>query len=69
MVPRVGALLRSGVTKKTDYLVKGDMSDSANWTGIKLSKAEEAIKNGGSVQIIGEQEFLELIKNAKSVLS
>lgn len=69
MVPNVGALLRTGITKKTDYLVKGDMSDSANWTGVKLSKAEEAIKNGSAIQIIGEQEFLDLIKNVKTDLS
>ncbi len=66
MVPNVGALLRTSITKKTDYLVKGDMSDSVNWTGVKLTKAEEAIKNGSAIQIIGEQEFLELIKSVKT---
>ncbi len=70
MLSDVGAVLAKSVEKSTNYLVKGDISDFPDWAlERKLYKAEEAIKNGNAIQIISEQEFLELIKNAKSTLS
>lgn len=70
MLSEVGAVLAKSVEKDTNYLVKGDISDFPDWAlERKLYKAEDMIKNGSSIQIISEQEFLELIKNAKSILS
>lgn len=70
MLQEVGAVLAKSVEKDTNYLVKGDISDFPDWAlERKLYKAEDFITSGSSIKIISEQEFLELIENAKSALS
>ena len=70
MLSEVGAVLAKSVEKDTDYLVKGDTSDFPELAlEQRLYKAENMIKHGRSIRIISEKEFLELINNAKSVLS
>lgn len=59
-----GALVKSAVTRKTDYLVAGRQDLSLVGEGGLSSKEEKAIglqKEGLPIRIIGEQEFLHLI--------
>lgn len=59
----------SGVTKKTNYLILGDVdisrlaegSDKSN----KHQKAENLIRKGANLQILQETDFFELLKSAE----
>ena len=51
-----GGKVTTSISKKLDYLLIGDNP------GSKLEKAKEAIKNGASITLISESEFLNLIK-------
>lgn len=69
LAPSVGALIRTKISSKTDYLVAGDISTLPEWAyQRKMGKAKEIIANGGKIKIITEQEYLDLINNAKAVL-
>lgn len=59
----VGALVRTAVSGKTDYLVVGDTSDIPDRR--KLVKAEEIIKKGGKLQKITEAEYFAMIEKAR----
>jgi DNA ligase (NAD+) len=59
----------SSVLKSLDYLVIGDADlekFEAGWRSSKLSKAERYNNEGGSISIIGETEFLDLLERAES---
>lgn len=59
-----GCQVDAGVTKKTTILVVGneDIKHLAGHTkSIKHRKAEELIKNGQNIRIIGESDFKALI--------
>ena len=59
-----GAIYCSSVTKKTNFLVMGVQDYSKFVDGqksSKLKKAEELIKKGQDLEIIGEDEFLKLL--------
>ena len=66
MAVNAGALLRTGVSHKTDYLVIGKQDLSVvgdDGMSVKEEKAHELNKSGkGCVQIINESEFMNLIK-------
>lgn len=70
MVKSVGALPREKVSKKTNYLVVGDISDLPDWAiQRKKGEAEEIQANGGSIQIIDEADFFKMIDDARSVVN
>lgn len=56
-----GGICKSGVTKKTDYLIVGG-AGSDNWKfgnyGAKVSKALEMQENGHSIQILKESDLM-----------
>lgn len=60
----VGGIVKSNVSSKTDFLVVGkqDLSvvDSSGMSS-KEKKAHDLIKNGKSIQLLNEKEFLELL--------
>ncbi len=59
-----GALVKTSVTKKLDYLVLGKTDFIANIEGNKTSKllkAEKLISDGASLQVISEDFFLQMI--------
>lgn len=64
MVVNVGGKCNNGVTKATNYLVMG-IQDYSKFTdgekSSKLKKAEELISKGADLEIIGEDEFLQLL--------
>lgn len=68
MAAAVGCNVATGVTKKTTMLVVGDQ-DLSSLAGHKKSskhrKAEELLRQGQKIRIVGESEFLELIKSSK----
>ena len=69
MARSVGANPRQNVNSRTDYLVVGDLSNREEWViERKLRKAEELISQGEKVRKINEQEYFDLITQAKSVL-
>jgi DNA polymerase-3 subunit epsilon len=60
----VGGLIGKSVGKRTDYLVVGEQDLRKLKDGTKSSnmkKAEAAIANGGTVEVIGERDFLDLL--------
>lgn len=57
MVEKNGGVIVSGVSKTLDYLVVGD----GGGAGSKLPKAEKLVKDGASLQIITELQFLEMV--------
>ncbi|WP_406540887.1 BRCT domain-containing protein [Clostridium ljungdahlii] len=64
-VVNLGGTLKSGVSKKTDYLIVGNQDKSLvgeNGISSKEEKAAELNENGSSIKILNESEFLELIK-------
>lgn len=69
MAESVGALVRTSVSLKTDYLVVGDLSDAPNSsTTKKLMQADAAIAKGGKVQKITEETYRGMILAAKQTL-
>jgi len=52
LLESLGATFASGYSKSLDYLIEGNLKSS--------SKVEKAIKDG--IQVIGEDEFMEMIK-------
>lgn len=65
----VGALPREQVSGKISYLVVGDISNLPDWAlERKKKKAEELQQSGKPIQIIDEEEFFDLIHDARAVL-
>lgn len=58
MVEKNGGVIVSGVSKTLNYLVLGD----GGGAGSKLPKAEKLIKDGASLQVITEAQFLKMLK-------
>jgi len=58
LVEENGGLIASSVSKDLDYLVVGDGGSA----GSKLTKAEKLVKEGAKLKIIGEKDFLKLVK-------
>lgn len=65
MAARVGCDVAAGVTKKTTVLIVGDQ-DLSLLAGHKKSskhrKTEKLIEQGQNIRILGETQFLELVK-------
>lgn len=64
MVEVVGGAVDKTVTKKTNYLVLGELayiSSVKDGKSVKLKKAEQLILNGQDLSIIPESVFLEMI--------
>jgi len=62
----VGAILKSGVSKNTDYLVVGVQDKSLvgdDGLSSKEEKAYKLIEEGYDIKIIKEEEFLKLLEN------
>lgn len=60
-----GGTPEKGVTKKTNFLIMGDqdikiVGDSGK--SAKIKKAENLLENGQDIQLLGEHEFLQMIK-------
>ena len=65
----VGGLLKDRVSKNSRYLVKGDIDDLPDWAiERKYEKALDLIDAGSDIEIISEDEFYDLIENAKTYL-
>ena len=64
MAVDVGAVIKSSVSGKTDFLVVGQqdiMLVGASGTSTKERRAQEINSSGkGNIQVITEQEFIEL---------
>ena len=61
-----GGIPEKGVTKNTHYLVMGDQDLRVVGEGgksAKIKKAEKLLKNGQSIQLLGEYEFLQMINS------
>ena len=61
----IGGHCTDRVTKKTDYLITGQneyYSDSLERKTINRKKAEELMEQGGTIQIITEDAFLEMLR-------
>lgn len=70
LAPSVGALIRTKISSRTDYLVAGDVSTLPEWAyQRKMGKAQELIAGGGKIKIITEDEYIEMIGSAKATLS
>lgn len=67
----VGAMVQQkGVNGRTNYLVKGDVSDLPEWAlERKIGKAEELSSSGKNIKVIDEAEFMRLVADAKHVLT
>lgn len=67
----VGAMVQQkGVNGRTNYLVKGDISDLPEWAlERKIGKAEELSSSGKNIKVIDEAEFMRLVADAKHVLT
>ena len=52
----MGALVKSSVSKKTDYLIKGEFAGST-----KTARAEELIEQGFPIKVICEEELIRLL--------
>lgn len=61
----VGALVRTTVSGKTDYLVVGNTFDIPDRK--KLVKAAEIIEKGGKLQKITEAEYVAMIEKARAL--
>ncbi|WP_218943969.1 exonuclease domain-containing protein [Bacillus aquiflavi] len=62
----VGALVKSGVSKKTDYLIVGEQDKSLvgkDGLSTKEKKAFYLIEEGESIKIIDEGQFLKLLES------
>lgn len=59
-----GAIEKSGVSSKLDYLFVGG-SGSASWKfgkiGGKIAKAMELQEKGNKIQIVGEDDIIEIL--------
>lgn len=65
----VGAVTRTKVTSRTDYLVVGDVAELPEWAiARKIGRADELIASGGKVRKICEADYLKLIADAKAVI-
>lgn len=65
----VGGLVKDRVSKNSRYLVKGNIDDLPDWAlERKYEKALDLSEAGGDIDIISEDEFYELIENAKLYL-
>ncbi|MBA2661114.1 MAG: NAD-dependent DNA ligase LigA [Bradymonadaceae bacterium] len=65
-VEALGGTSPSSVVRDLDYLVIGDADMekfNQGWRSSKLKKAEQFNAQGGDIKIIGESEFLSLLKN------
>ena len=70
MAANVGALLRTSVSSRLNYLVVGNVSNLPDWAiARKLGNADELIASGKNIQKISEAEYLKLISDALSSLS
>ncbi len=64
----VGGIVKSSVSKKTDYLIVGVQDKSLvgkNGLSSKQEKALNLIESGCGIKIIVENEFVEILKNKK----
>ncbi|HEY5388113.1 MAG TPA: BRCT domain-containing protein, partial [Thermoleophilia bacterium] len=65
LVVNVGGRPASGVTRKTDYLVVGDIDLRRLRAGehltSKMRKAMQLRESGAVIQIVGETDFLQLL--------
>ncbi len=64
-VVNLGGILKSSVSRKTDIVVLGTQDKALvgpSGTSGKERKARELIENGYDIEIIGEEEFLRLIR-------
>lgn len=62
----IGAIVRGNVSRNTDYLVVGDISNLPDWAiERKFEKADVLISQGRKVQKIDEDAFWEMIESAK----
>lgn len=69
MVEKVGAVFRSNVVKKLDYLVVGNTENLPDWAlERKIRKAERYISEGCPIQTISEGEYLSMVGMALSAL-
>lgn len=65
----VGALTKSAVTSKTDYLVVGKIANLPEWARErKLGKADELIAKGCKVKKISKVQYLDMIAQAERAL-
>lgn len=63
-----GAIIKSGVSGKTDYLVVGKQDATivgADGISSKERKAHELMKKDGKIKIVQEDEFLRLLEGVK----
>lgn len=58
MVEKKGGTIATSMSRDIDYLVVGD----GGGAGSKLTKAKKLVKEGAKVKIIGEKEFIKMIK-------
>ena len=62
----IGATIKSGVSKKVDYLIVGEQDISLvgdDGMSTKEERAYELISEGHNIKVINESDFLELIKS------
>ena len=68
IIERLGGVFRSGVSKKTDYLVIGDAGNPC-WAfscyGRKVEEAVNLRKAGGKIQIVKEADFWDAVEDQK----
>lgn len=60
-----GAILRSSVSKRTDFLIQGKQDLSlvgSDGMSSKERKAYALIKDGAKLKILNEDDFLEMLK-------
>lgn len=65
-IEALGGIFRSGVTKKTDYLVVGNAGNpcwSYSCYGRKIEEAVKLRKEGAKVQIINETDFWDAVQD------
>lgn len=64
MITEAGGVVKSGVSKKTDFVIVGSFGSDA-WKcgnyGSKIKKAKELQEQGVSIQIISEDNFLSML--------
>lgn len=67
-VEQLGGIYRTGVTKKTDYLVVGNAGNPC-WAyscyGRKIEEAVRLRKDGAKVQIVNETDFWDAVEDAE----
>lgn len=68
MAEEVGAIVRGSVSKKTDFLVVGDLSEHGGQTA-KKETADQLIADGEKLRELTEADFLRMIAEAKEALA